>query len=242
MLTLSSDLRSLSTTVDLSLKRSKTLPLLISNTKKPFRDYARYLVTGSDGVYSPGVLADSEVLDRSSSSIDIPDGSRYFISALIPVYPNDVRVLLGNFMPQDPYMFFVAFGHVTSPFLYLPAFRLYVTLGPLLHHEMNFSFFRARTIIRSGQWWCAPFITLIIPHHLDFPVHLSLARRNLYQYTDRARLEDLDLPNVEIAPQVHRAWRRDVVVMGPITQIQAAMASRLEQSWKRSLRVKKEVV
>ncbi|KZP04750.1 hypothetical protein FIBSPDRAFT_967867 [Athelia psychrophila] len=201
------------------------------------RDSDRFL-----SVYSPGTLADSEELDRSSSSINIPYGSRYFISALIPVYPNNVRVLLGNFMPQDPYMFYVAFGHVTSPFLYLPAFRLYVTLGLPLHHEMNFTFFRAHTIIRSGQWWCAPFITLIIPHHLDFPVHLSLARRNLYQYTDRAWLEDLDLPNVEIAPRVHRAWRRDVVVMGPITQIQAAMASRLEQSWKRSLRVKKEVV
>ncbi|KZP24888.1 hypothetical protein FIBSPDRAFT_1010541 [Athelia psychrophila] len=103
------------------------------------RDSDRFL-----SVYSPGVLADSEELDRSSSSINIPDGSRYFISALIPVYPDDVRVLLGNFMPQDPYMFFVAFGHVTSPFLYLPAFRL-----------------------------------------------------------------------VEIVPRVHRAWRRDVVVMGP---------------------------
>ncbi|KZP16532.1 hypothetical protein FIBSPDRAFT_894964 [Athelia psychrophila] len=193
-------------------------------------------------VYSPGVLADTEVLNRQSSSIIIPDGSRYFISALVPVYPGDICSLLGNFMPQDPYMFYVAFGHVTTPFLHLQAFNLFITLGPLLHHEKDFSFFRARTIIHAGELWYAPFITLLIPHHLDFPIHFPPALRKLYQYTDRAELSDVNLPNVEIIPKNHCAWRRTAVEMGPITEIQAAMASRLQESWGRSLLKTKEVI
>ncbi|KZP13553.1 hypothetical protein FIBSPDRAFT_897323 [Athelia psychrophila] len=130
------------------------------------RDSDRYL-----SVYSPSVLADSEVLDQASSII-IPDNSRYFINVLVPVYPGHIRSLLGNFMTQDPYMFYVAFGH----------------------------------------------------------------------YTDLAGLDDLRLPEVEIVPKCHRVWRRDLVEAGPITKIQAAMASRLQESWGRSLLVKKEVV
>ncbi|KZP19333.1 hypothetical protein FIBSPDRAFT_892724 [Athelia psychrophila] len=200
------------------------------------RDSDRYL-----SVYSPSVLADSEVLDQALSII-IPDNSRYFINVLVPVYPGHICSLLGNFMTQDPYMFYVAFGHVTTPFLHLQAFDLFVTLGPLLHHEKNFSFFRARTIVHAGTWWFAPFLTLIIPHRLDFPIRFPLALRNLYQYTDLAGLDDLRLPEVEIVPKCHRVWRRDLVEAGPITKIQAAMASRLQESWGRSLLVKKEVV
>ncbi|KZP27729.1 hypothetical protein FIBSPDRAFT_886287 [Athelia psychrophila] len=145
-------------------------------------------------------------------------------------------------IPRDPYMFYVAFGHVTTPFLHLQAFNLFVTLGPLLHHEKDFSFFRARTIIHAGELWYAPFITLLIPHHLDFPIHFLPALRKLYQYTDRAELSDVNLPNVEIIPKNHRAWRRTAVEMGPITEIQAAMASRLQESWGRSLLKTKEVI
>ncbi|KZP08239.1 hypothetical protein FIBSPDRAFT_901431 [Athelia psychrophila] len=173
-------------------------------------------------MYSPGVLADTEVLNRQSSSIIIPEGSRYFISVLVPVYPGDICLLLGNFMPQDPYMFYVAFGR---------AFNLFVTFGPLLHHEKDFWFFWARTIIRAGELWYTPFITLLVPHHLDSLIHFPLALRKLYQYTDCAELSDLNLPNVEIIPKNHCVWRRTAVEMGPITEIQAAMASRLQESW-----------
>lgn len=133
-------------------------------------------------------------------------------------------------------MFYVAQGHVNKPWLCLEAFHLYVTLGPLLHHEKNFSFFRARTIVYEGDQWFSPFITIILPHYLEFPIWFPSELRDLCTFSDRAELKDLCLPMVEILPRVNPTWRRDVVTMGPSTEIQMAMISRLEQSWAKNTR------
>lgn len=121
----------------------------------------------------------------------------------------------------------MAYGRANAPWLYLQAFRLCVTLGALLHHEKDFSFFRARTIAYDGDMWSAPFLTLIIPHYLGCSPELQ----RLCQSSDRACLDDLGLSPAGLVPYANRIWRRDLVMMGPPTQIQAAMVSRLEKSW-----------
>lgn len=154
-----------------------------------------------------------------------------FIGAHSPLSSCDIRPVLGNFLPQDPYIFFVAHGRVDKPFLYVKAFQLCMTVGPLLRHEKNFSFFRARTIIRGVGCWFSPLFTLIIPHYLGFPVGPPPMLRKFYQWSARAGLADLYLPTVEIEPQGDSVWRRDVAIVHPCTGVQAAMGVRLEQSW-----------
>lgn len=192
-----------------------------------------------DSVFTPGVLEENaENLDQQLSSIAIPDGSRFFIGARSPIFPRDVRMVQGDFMPQDPYMFFVAHGHIDTPWLILEGFRLAVTLGHLLHHEKDFSCFRARTIVYDGmrREWFSPLITLVIPHSLGLPVWFPPEIQKLYRYSDLAALKDLGVPEVEIDPRCIHIWRVNVVEMGPPTRIQAAVASRLGKSWAKSTR------
>lgn len=191
------------------------------------------ILTGiCDRVTSLGVLEEhAENLDQQSPSAAIPAGSYNFIGARSPIYPRDMRAVLGDFMPHNPHMFFVAHGQFDTPWLYLEAFRLCVTLGPLLHHEKDFSFFGARTSVRDGNRLSSPLLTLIIPHYLGLPVWFPLGLQGLYQYTDRAELKDLVIPEVAIDPRGVQVWRRNVVEMGPPTEIQAAAAVRLARSW-----------
>ncbi|KZP17249.1 hypothetical protein FIBSPDRAFT_894368 [Athelia psychrophila] len=184
-------------------------------------------------VLSPEVVGPSaDMLDRQSSSIVVPDGSRFFIGARSPVYPGDVRPVLGNFMPQDPYMLYIAQGRVDKPWLYLEAFRLCITLGPKIGHEKNFSIFRGRALIRDGGQRLSPFLTLIIPHRLGLPVWFPPVMQDLYSYSDRAKLEDLYLPSI---PFFCGVWKRVVTDDRPYTDIQAGMVRRVERGWAKLL-------
>lgn len=177
-------------------------------------------------------MSDRNVEDQLSSSIVNPDGSCYFLGARSPLLPCDVRSVLGEFLPQHPFIFFVAYGRVDTPWLYLEAFRMCVTRGPLLHHEKNFSLFRAITPIGNGR---QQLLTLIVPHRLGLPVWFPPMLQELCQNSDRAELKDLCIPEVEIVPRGHRAWRREMMVPGSYTELPVAMAARLERSWTKSL-------
>lgn len=167
------------------------------------------------------------------------DSSCYFIGAPSPIYSRDIQTVFGDFLPLNPYWFFVAHGRFDTPWLYFEAFRMCVTLGPLLHHEKGVSLFRARTLLRESNQWISPLFTIIIPHHLTLPVWFPPFLHELYQYTNRAEVKDLDVPQVEIISQVPRVWKRDIVQFGPCTEIQAGLAIRLGQSWaRRSVRGK----
>ncbi|KZP15612.1 hypothetical protein FIBSPDRAFT_958627 [Athelia psychrophila] len=184
-------------------------------------------------VLSPEVVGlNSDMLDRQSPSVIIPDGSRFFIGARSPVYPCDVRPVLGNFMPQDPFMFYIAEGQIDKPWLYLEAFRLCVTLGPMIGHEKNFTIFKGRALIRDGGQRYSPFLTLIIPHRLGLPVWFPPVMQDLYRYSDRAELKDLYLPTV---PHFCGIWERVVTDKRSYTNVQAAMVIRIELGWAKCL-------
>lgn len=172
---------------------------------------------------------DTESLGQQRSSINISGDSHFYVGACSPVSLRDVCILQGDFMPQDPFMFYVAHGRFNKPWLYLHAFHLCVTLGPLLHHEKNFSFFKARTMVCDDGQWVSPLLTLIIPHSLGLPIWFPPVFQELLQFSDRAELQDLGLPDVAIDPRGVRVWC-NVVELGPLTRTQAAVASRLEQS------------
>lgn len=171
------------------------------------------------------------MLQQQSSSVDLPDGSCYFIGAQHPIYPGDVCSVLGKFMPQDPHVFYVAYGRMERPWIYLLGYCLFVTLGPLLHHERDFSFYRAHTIISEDDRIVSPLLTFIVPHYIDTPYSFPISLLCLYQHSDRAELADLLVPEVAPVPPAVCTWQRNVVTRGPSTVIQAAVADRLQQSW-----------
>lgn len=190
-------------------------------------------------VLSPeGLKASRARVDRFSPFNDVVDGSCYWIGAHSPIYSRDVQAVLGDFLPQNPYWFYVAHGRFDTPWLYLEAFHMCVTLGPLLHHEKKVSLFRARTIVYENNMWSSPLLTIFIPHHLVLPVSFPPDLQELYQYTDRADIEDLNVPPVQIIPRVHRVWERDVVRGSSITERQLALENRLRQSWERRVIVR----
>ncbi|KZP06935.1 hypothetical protein FIBSPDRAFT_902448 [Athelia psychrophila] len=71
--------------------------------------------------------AEVDLLFKQSSKIDMPDGSRYFAAAASPIFPHQVRTIRGAFLPHHPFIFYVAWsaGPLDTPWLYLPAFKLY---------------------------------------------------------------------------------------------------------------------
>lgn len=164
-----------------------------------------------------------------------PEGSHFFIGAPSFLYPNDVCAVLGNFLPENPHIFFVAHAQIRTPWLFVQAFRLCVSLGPLLHHEGDFSFFRGRTIVCEGDTWSSPCLTIMIPHDPDFPFWLiPTALPEAGQYSDRVSLRDLGIPRVGLVPYQNCIWRRDLVSPAFSFKVQAAMMDRLEQSWAES--------
>lgn len=58
------------------------------------------------------------MLQQQSSSVDLPDGSCYFIGAQHPIYSGDVCSVLGKFMLQDPHVFYVVYGRMERPWIY----------------------------------------------------------------------------------------------------------------------------
>lgn len=84
-----------------------------------------------------------------------------------------------------------------------------------------------------GDRLISPLLTFIVPHHIDIPFLFSLSLLKLYQHSSRAVLADMDLPDVELVPRTFCTWQRDVVAMGPPTEMQAAVTCWLRQSWER---------
>lgn len=186
-----------------------------------------------------GLRAGRERVDDQSPLDDTVDGSCYFIGAHSPVYSRNVQAVLGDFLPQNPLWFYVAHGRFDTPWLYLEAFHMCVTLGPLLHHEKGVSLFRARTLIYENNQWYSPLLTIFIPHYLPLPVSFPPALRNLYQYTDLAVIEDLHVPPVEIIPRIPRVWKRNAR-WNFLSARQMALAIRVKRSWDKHVITKGE--
>lgn len=161
----------------------------------------------------------------------LSDDSHHFVGLNEDLPPGSVCRVLGNFLPQNPSIFYVAWGQVThTPFLYLPAFHLAVTRGPLLHHEQNFSYYQAHTIVYVDGRLEFPVLTLMIPHHLGIPEAFQPSPQ-MHQNNHLALFSDHVLPQVEICPHRFRIWQRERVELGPATVIQDATFTRLHNSW-----------
>lgn len=143
-------------------------------------------------------------------------------------------------MPHHPFIFFVKWGRVDTSWLYLPAFHMCVTRGPLLHHEKNFSYYQARTRVYVDDQRISPFLTLIIPHHLGFPEAFHLSVQDKHELPSRAKFSDHVLPRVDIYAHRVRVWQWDRVNFYPWTEIQAASFARLQESWDASKEIMDE--
>lgn len=177
--------------------------------------------------------ADLLALFHQVSLLDNPDGSRYFAAASGPIFPHQVSCVRGNFMPQNPFIFYVTWGSLDTPWLFLPAFQLFVTCGRLLHHEHDFSYFQARTRVLVGTQRVSIPITLIIPHVVKCPGPFWPSFQDMVEMPYRTKLEELILPEVEIYTHRDRVWDWTKVEQGPWTEAQAASCDKLRESWER---------
>lgn len=188
------------------------------------------LMTGVVSYDLPGSSAADDVLFRQSSSIVVPDGSSHFVGASGPVYPQDVREVGAAFMPQNPWILYVAWGPVDTPYLWLPNYRFFVHRGLLLCRERNFSFFQGCIRVCLNGQDLAPLITIIIPHRLGGPerFHPSLPTRLM--------ISEFPLPLVEIASTHRREWDWGSVEFSPFTLRQTESLARLRESWNEARR------
>lgn len=178
----------------------------------------------------PGSSAANDVLFRQSSSIDVPDGASHFVGADGPVYPQDVREVLGAFMPQNPWILYLAWGPVDTPYLWLPNYRFFVHRGRMLCREQNFSFYQGCVRVCLDGQDLAPLITIIIPHRLGGPERFHPS------FPTRLRVAEFPLPLVEIASSLHLEWDWDSVELSPFTLRQTESLARLRDSWSEARR------
>lgn len=138
----------------------------------------------------------------------------------------------GDFLPHHPFIFFVDWsaGPLNTPWLYIPAFKLCVTRGCLLHHEMNFSYYQARTrVLVDGQEFSSP-LALIIPHYDGHPEPGSWLQ-DQHDLSSHISLADLKLPKVEIHTYCTRRWVWGDMDQSQWTEVQAESFDRLDKSW-----------
>ncbi|KZP28207.1 hypothetical protein FIBSPDRAFT_885807 [Athelia psychrophila] len=174
--------------------------------------------------------AEVDLLFKQSSKIDMPDGSRYFAAAALPIFPHQVCTIWGAFLPHHPFIFYVAWsaGPLDTPWLYLPAFKLCVTRGNRLHDEEDFSYYQAHTrVVVDGQPFSPP-ITLIIPHRIGYPGPGSWRKDDL---SSRISLADLELPEVEIHTYHTRQWVWGDLDRNQWSAGQSESFDRLNESW-----------
>lgn len=174
----------------------------------------------------------SDVLWRQSSAIDVPDSSHYFAGAAGPIRPQDVRIVRGNFLPHHSFIFFAAWtaGPILTPWLYLPAFKLFITIGSLLHHERNFSYYQGRCrVVSNGRRYSLP-LTLIFPHQVWHPESDCWLRKPL-DSSHLSSLADINVPEVEINTYRFRQWVWQVPDEDQWTEAQAASFNCLDCSW-----------
>lgn len=174
----------------------------------------------------PGSSATEDALFRQSSSIVVPDGSSHFVGATGPVYPQDVREVRGAFMPQNPWILYLAWGPVDTPYLWLPAYRFFVHRGLLLSREQDFAFYQGCIRVCLDGREIAPLITIIIPHRLGGPerFHPSLPTH--------LKFSEFPLPSVEINSSQRVDWDWGAVTLSPFTERQTASLARLREAWR----------
>lgn len=187
-------------------------------------------------------LANSYDLPGSSAAakelfqqwIVVPDGSRYFPGLQGHFYVQDVHDVHGAFLPHNPWILYLEWGSVSTPFLWLPAYGYCVHRGPLLHREKDFSFYQGCIRVCLGDKYLTPLIVIIIPHYLE--------RRWFFQpWSTGLTTLEFTLPDVLIEPYQRLQWDWSDVAFGPCTSRQMEAFERLNQSWRRAKAAKKVI-
>lgn len=177
--------------------------------------------------------AEQTTLLRQSLKIDVPDGSHYFPAALLPIFPSQVRVVRGSFLPHHPFIFFLArsSGPLDTPWLYLPAYKLCVTRGRLLHHEQDFSYYQARTRIPMEDPEVSLPLVIIVPHYLGHPEPFCPSSQDIVEMPSRLSLVNLNTPEVEICTNRDCTWNWEAADREKWTEAETLSFDRLDDSW-----------
>lgn len=169
----------------------------------------------------PG-LPKADTLFTQSSLINIPDGSSYFADVPGPVFPNEVCMVQGAFMPQDPFILCLTSGQVSTPYMFLAGYRFFVHCGSLLHHELDFHFHQGCIMVcLDGHK-----ITSLIPDYL------RCCRDNARPSSQSGlRLSEFHLPLLGGYNYLQFSWHWDDVDSTLFNMRQMECLLWLERSW-----------